>query len=287
MRIDSHHHLWEYSAADYPWISDSMSKLKRNFRVEDLRQQSASTDIRGALTVQARQSIQETEWLLEISQSDAFVLGVVGWVPLTSEEVHASLERFREFPKFRAVRHVVQDEPDDNFLLGEAFNRGVSILANFELVYDILIYPRQLEAAVTFVDRHPQQAFVLDHIAKPRVQSKRHDQEWEQGFRELARRDHVSCKFSGIVTEVRDTEWNTDVIRPYWEIALEAFGAERLMFGSDWPVCLARSTYDRWGETVTDLARELSETEQAAFWAGNVARVYQLASPVPDNSDPV
>ncbi len=276
MRIDSHHHFWDYSEAEYGWINDRMSVLKRDFGPSDLQPVMTKSKIDRVISVQARQTLDETRWLIELAKTHAFMAGVVGWVPLASDQLEKELETLGSHKKLKAVRHVVQDEPDDLFILGEAFNRGIALLKRFDLVYDILIYPKHFSAAAEFVDRHPDQAFVLDHIAKPTIDSRRFDEDWATDLRELGRRENVACKFSGVVTEVRDAEWSVELLRPYWNVALEAFGPNRLMYGSDWPVCLLKSDYARWVSVVEELTRDLSTSEQAAFWGANAKRCYKL-----------
>lgn len=278
MRIDSHHHFWKYDANEYAWISDSMSVLKRDFGPAELAPLCKATGVDGVVSVQASQSLQETERLIKIAETESLVQGVIGWVPLASSGVGMELEKLSMSPWLKGVRHVVQDESDPEFLMGAAFNKGIQRLKDFKLSYDLLIFPWQLPATIKFVDMHPDQPFVLDHIAKPAIDSTKYDSEWEKNFRELAKREHViGCKFSGIVTEVRDATWSVDLLQPYWNVALEAFGSERLMYGSDWPVILLRSEYTRWVEAVEQLTSKLSPTQQAAFWSGNVQRVYRLA----------
>lgn len=286
MLIDSHHHLWTYSAEEYPWIDEDMAILRDDFLPEHLEEVARSTGIDGFVTVQARQSIAETESLIEIAERFPRVLGVVGWVPLASPTVHEPLRRLATSPWLKGVRHVAQDEPDDRFLLRADFNRGLAMLPEFGLVYDILIYARQLPAAIEMADAHPTLPMVLDHIAKPTITDARFDVAWERDFRELAKRPHVSCKFSGIVTEIRpsadtdrDEDWSVEQIRRYWDVALDAFGPDRLMFGSDWPVCLLRTPYSRWLETVGELAGSLSPAERFALFSGNATRIYKLDVP--------
>lgn len=289
MLIDSHHHLWSYSAEEYTWIGEGMEILRDDYSPDDLEAITRTTGIEGFVTVQARQSITETESLLNIAELSPRVLGVVGWVPLASPTVSECLERYAASPWLKGVRHVAQDEPDDRFLLRADFNRGVQQLREHGLVYDLLIYARQLPAAIGLADAHPDLPLVLDHIAKPTILPDRFDEDWERHFRELAKRPNVSCKFSGVVTEIRSSAgrvaeetWSIEQIRRYWEVALEAFTVDRLMFGSDWPVCLLRTSYARWLETVGELAGGLSFTERAALFGGNAARVYRLdASPNP------
>ncbi|WP_166825126.1 amidohydrolase family protein [Thalassoroseus pseudoceratinae] len=275
-RIDSHHHFWHYDPQEYGWIGPDMGVLKRDFLPADLKTEMQANGIEGVVSVQARQTVEETDALLAFADDSEWIRGVVGWVPLAAPDVTDVLARFADRPRLKAVRHVVQDEPDDRFLLRDDFNRGIAALKPFGLVYDILIYAKQLPSTIEFVDRHPEQPFVLDHIAKPTIQMAEFDQTWADLLRELAKRPNVSCKFSGVVTEVRDTEWTVETIRPYWDVALESFGPARLMYGSDWPVCLLRSEYDRWVNCVATLASEMSSDEQSNFWAGNAIRAYGL-----------
>ena len=278
MLIDSHHHLWNYDKDEYAWISDEMSRLKQDFGSTELRRVATDSNVQGFVSVQARQTIEETNDLLSVAAEEPLIHGVVGWAPLCSKEVGTVLDRYKDTPLLKGVRHVVQDEPDDEFLLRDDFNRGISELLGRNLIYDVLIYARQLPAAVKFVDRHPDQPMILDHIAKPTVSRDNFDQFWKDHFFELSRREQVMCKFSGVVTEIRDTDWDIESIRPYWDIAIEAFTPKRLMFGSDWPVCLLRTEYQQWIDIVRELASELSESEQIDFFANNAIRSYNLAN---------
>jgi L-fuconolactonase len=276
MRIDSHHHFWKFSQAAYPWIDARMSVLQRDFLPEDLKREITGLGIDGVVSVQARQSLEETEWLLELASQHDFIRGVVGWIPLQSQDAQSEIERLSHNDLLKSVRHVVQDEPDDAFLLGEEFNRGVTWLKDYGLVYDILIFARQLPNTVRFVDQHPDQEFVLDHIAKPTIAAANFDHLWAKHFRELAKRPNVTCKFSALVTEVRDLEWTVSGLQPYWDVALEAFSPQRLMFGSDWPVCLLRSQYAAWLEAVEQLAAQLTPSEREQFWHQTATRAYHL-----------
>jgi len=276
MRIDAHHHLWHYSPAEYPWIDDAKREIARDYMPDDLRLEMSANQIDGVVSVQARQSLEETDALLDLAAQFDWIRGVVGWIPLRDANVDDVLARYASEPKLRAVRHVVQDEPDDRFLVGSDFMRGISKLAAHDLVYDLLILPHQLPAAIELVDRFPNQPFVLDHIAKPRIRMHAMDEVWRASFVELAKREHVACKFSGIITEVRDATWTVETMRPYWDIALHYFGADRLMFGTDWPVCTLRGTYSHWTSAVEELAAELSDDEQKNFWGSTAERAYGL-----------
>jgi L-fuconolactonase len=275
MVIDAHHHFWNYSAEEYGWISDEMKVLRRDFTPDDLRRETAAAGVDGVVSVQARQTTEETRWLLELAAANDFIRGVVGWAPLVSPDVGRDLERFAAHRKFKAVRHVLQDEPDDDYALRDDFNRGVGELKRFNLRYDILIFERHLPQAIKLVDRHPEQVFVLDHLAKPRVKSGEIDA-WRKNLKELARRGNVYCKASGLATEADWRGWTPAQLRPYFDAALDAFGPRRLMFGSDWPVCLLATDYGRWVKTVRGLAAGLTEAEQSRLFGGTAVEAYGL-----------
>ena len=276
MLIDSHHHLWKYSPEQYGWIDDAKQPLKKDFLGPELREIAAAGGVDGFVSVQARQIVEETQALIDIAAEEPLIKAVVGWVPLADDNVSEVLDRFKDSKILKGVRHVVQDEPDDRFILGADFNRGVSKLNDYGLVYDVLIFAKQLPASIEFVDHHASLPMVLDHIAKPTIHADAFDADWEKNFREIAKRPNLTCKFSGVVTEVRDAEWSIDTVRPYWDVALEAFTPKRLMFGSDWPVCLLRCEHKKWVDTVKELASELSADEQEDFFAGTVTRAYGL-----------
>jgi L-fuconolactonase len=276
MPIDAHHHFWRYSPAEYGWITDSMSVLRRDYLPEDLRREANAVGIDGVVSVQARQTLQETDWLLDLAEQNAdFIRGVVGWVPLVSDTVEHELGRYAGRSKLKAVRHVLQDEPDDNYMLRDDFNRGVAMLKDHDLRYDILIFDRHLPQAIRFVDRHPKQTFILDHIAKPRVRDGAISP-WRENLKELARRPNVYCKLSGVVTEADHRTWTPQQLRPYLDAALDAFGSRRLMFGSDWPVCLLACGYRRWHQIVRDFASKLTPDEQDRIFELTAVEAYGL-----------
>ena len=275
MTIDSHHHFWRYDPVQYDWIDESMRVLRRDFLPEHLRAALAEAKVDGVVSVQARQSMEETRWLLSLAREHDFIRGVVGWVPLVSDRVRDDLERFAPHPKLKAVRHVLQDEPDDRYALRDDFNRGVALLKDFGLVYDVLIYERQLPPATEFVDRHPGQRFVLDHIAKPRVREGVLSP-WRENLRALAKRENVYCKLSGVATEADWANWTPEDLRPYVEVALDAFGPRRLMFGSDWPVCLVACGYGQWHRLVTEFISRLPPDEQRRVMGETAADAYGL-----------
>jgi L-fuconolactonase len=273
--VDAHHHFWRFDPAEYDWIDDSMSALRRDFLPADLAPAMSAAGMHGAISVQARQTLDETRWLLSLAEANDFIVGVVGWVPLASPSLRAELATLAENGKLRGVRHVVQGEADPRFLERPDFNAGVNALGDFGLAYDILIYERQLPAAIAFVDRHPGQVFVLDHAGKPRVRECALEP-WRTQMRELARRPNVYCKLSGLVTEAAPQSWADTDLRPYIETMLEAFGPARVMFGSDWPVCLLASDYNRWADTVRNFTARLSASERAEIFGGSARRAYRF-----------
>lgn len=275
MLIDSHHHLWQYSEEQYPWIGPEMSVLARDFWVEELRSLADENRMDGFVTVQARQSLAETEVLLALAEDEPLIKGVVGWLDLRSPELPAQLDRFGSAAKLKGVRHVVQDEPELDFILGDAFQQGVGQLSQYDLTYDILIFAKQLPAATKFAAAHPNLRLIVDHIAKPTIDGPDVDPIYSRLMRELASLPNVTCKFSGVATEVVG-DWNIDSVRPYWDLMLDAFGPSRLMFGSDWPVCLLKTEYSRWLDVTRELTATLSETEQRQFYSETAQSAYKL-----------
>jgi L-fuconolactonase len=276
MIIDSHHHLWKYSAAEYGWISPQMMAIRRDFLPEDLEKLMHHFGIEGTVAVQARQTLEETTWLLSLAAKHPLIRGVVGWVPLTEgAAVKKKLEPLAANPKLRGVRHVVHDEADPRFILRDDFNAGIRVLPELKLRYDILIFERHLPAAIEFVDRHPKQIFIVDHVAKPRIKDKV-IAPWNQNMRELARRQNVYCKLSGMITEADYQNWTPDALQPYIDVVLAAFGPKRLMYGSDWPVILLAGEYSRWFGVVTNAISKLSKAEQDRIMGGTAAVAYGL-----------
>ena len=275
MKIDSHHHFWSYNQREYGWISDDMAQLRRDFLPSDLKKNIQECGIDGVVTVQARQTLHETNWLLELAGIHDFIKGAVVWLPFEDCKNFDIIEPFADIPEFKGVRHVIQDEMDDNFILHEDFNTGVSLLKKYDLTYDILIFERHLPQTIQFVDKHPEQRFVLDHIAKPLIKTYKL-KPWASNIRELAKRKNVWCKLSGMVTEADFKSWTPEQLKPYMETVLEAFGPERLMFGSDWPVCLAATSYKNWYELVTKFIETLSADEQAQIMGINAIEAYKL-----------
>jgi L-fuconolactonase len=272
MRLDAHQHFWSYDAAQYPWIPPG-SPLHRSWLPDDLAALQRPLGFDGSIAVQARQVVEESDWLLGLAGRHAHVQGVVGWVDLRSDRVEADLERLARHPKFVGVRHVVQEEPDDDFMLGREFQRGISKLAAYGLTYDILIYPKQLPAAIRLVENFPEQPFVLDHIAKPFIKAGTLEP-WATQLRRLAKLPNVHCKVSGMLTEADHQAWHAEQFRPYLDTVFEAFGPARLMYGSDWPVCLFAGSYEQAYRLVDDYARGVTAAERAGLFGGNAAAFY-------------
>ena len=275
MRLDSHQHFWKYDPVAYDWIDERMGVLKRDFLPEHLLPLLRQAGFDGCVAVQARQSLEETRFLLELADAHPFVVGVVGWVDLQRDDVRDQLAGFAGHPKLVGLRHIVQAEPDERFLLREDFLRGVSVLQESDLAYDILVYPRHLKVAAEFARRLRGMRLVLDHAAKPDIKSGRLD-DWRRDLRALALEPHVFCKLSGLVTEADWQSWTAEQLRPCLEAAFDCFGPERLMIGSDWPVCLMAADYGRTLRLVTDYMRDRPAHEQDAVLGGNAARLWRL-----------
>jgi len=281
MHIDSHQHFWSYSAADYPWIGAGMERLARDYLPGDLGPVAAAEGIGGTVAVQARQTLEETHWLLALAEKHPLIRGVVGWVDLRSPRVAEQLVAFVDRKHLVGVRHVVQDEPDPRFLLGPEFVRGLKSLESVGLTYDLLLYPQQLPAAAELAAQLPDQPFVLDHLAKPQIarwKSPGDMEPWRRDIASLAKQKNVCCKLSGLVTEAAWRQWSPADFAACLDIALTAFGPERLMFGSDWPVCLLSGDYAEVASIIRDVSSTLSMTEQAAIWGGTASRFYGLAN---------
>lgn len=277
--IDAHHHLWRYSPEAYDWIP-SGSALAADHLAPEFEASLAAAGVDGTIAVQARQTLGENTFLLDLADRCEAIRGVVGWVPLIEPDVDAHLGPLAARDRFVGVRHVLQDEPDDYFLRDD-FHRGLARLPAHELRYELLLFERQLPVAIRLVDRQPDLGIIVDHIAKPEVRPGRIESAWRSGMRELARRDHVlGVKFSGLVTEFPEGPIDPETIRAYFEETLGIFGVERVMFGTDWPVCLLRlDHYREWVDTVRDLVGTLSENEREAILGGNALRIYSLDPP--------
>jgi len=271
--IDCHQHFWIYKETEYPWIPKH-SPLHRDWLPSDWQAEARQVGIAASIAVQARQTVEESRWLLRLADEQPTIKGVVGWVDLRADKADAQLAELSRDPRFVGVRHVVQDEPDEKFMLRPDFLRGLARLKEFKLTYDLLIFPKHLPAAIEVVNRFPEQPFVLDHIAKPFIRDGTLSP-WREWIRELAKASHVCCKVSGLVTEARP-QWKQEDFRPYLDVVFEAFGEERIMFGSDWPVCLLSASYGQVFAVINDYVRQFAEHVRAKLLGGNAAKFYQL-----------
>jgi len=275
MIIDSHQHFWKYNPIKHTWIDDEMSAIRKDFLPSDLEKVYTENSIAGCVAVQADQTLEETDFLLKLTNENDFIRGVVGWADLRDEKIDAVLENYFDQKKLKGWRHVVQGEPDHNFLLRPDFLRGVSFLEKYEYTYDILIFPHQLGATLEFVKNFPHQKFVIDHMAKPYIKDGFYDG-WATVMKEIAKHENVHCKVSGMITEADYNSWKPEQLHPYMYLVLEAFGSERLMFGSDWPVCLVAGSYGKVKGIVSDFIKTLSTTEQKAIMGQNAVEFYNL-----------
>ncbi|MDB4377437.1 amidohydrolase family protein [Akkermansiaceae bacterium] len=275
--LDTHHHLWKYTPEEYGWIPEN-TPLQQDQLLPELKAATSAAEVTGTIAVQARQITPESDNLLAMADHSDLIRGVVGWVPLIDDAVSADLERLAPHPKFSGVRHVLQEEPDEYFLRDD-FHRGLAQLPALGLRFDLLLFQRQLPVGIRLVDRQPELGIIVDHIAKPEAHNGRIESDWRRGMKELAKRDNVlGVKFSGLVTEFNaDPEIDPDTVEAYFEESLEIFGPDRVMFGTDWPVCLLRiDSYKAWADTVRELVSQLSESEQKAILLENGERSYQL-----------
>jgi len=271
--IDAHQHFWVFDPTQYPWISNELKKLRRDFLPADLEKELAGTKLDGSIAVQARQTLEESRWLLTLADHSPLVKGVVGWVDLQSERVEEQLAELAKHPKFVGVRHVVQDEADDEFMLRPAFLRGLGRLKQFNLTYDLLTFPKHLTVARKVVEEFPEQKFVLDHISKPFIRAGTISP-WDRDIRELAKLKNVWCKVSGMVTEAKWNQWKQSDFRPYLDVVFEAFGEARLMFGSDWPVCLVAGSYGEVLGIVRDYIQLWPEASRQKILGTNATGFY-------------
>lgn len=276
MRVDSHQHFWRYNDQDYGWMSDDQGALKKDFLPADLAPHLKESGIDATIAVQARQSAEETAFLLELAKDNPNICGVVGWVDLQADGLEATLAELAAHPKLCGVRHLVEDESDSAFMLKPEFLRGVAALADYDLTYDFLVKPHQLPQAIAVAAQFPDQKFVLDHIAKPLIKES-HMLPWAAHIAELASYANVWSKVSGLVTEANWQSWQADDFTPWLDHILECFGANRLMFGSDWPVCTLAGSYGQVNSIVSDFVSNLSDNDQAAILGGNALKFYGLS----------
>jgi len=276
-RIDAHQHFWNYDISRHNWITDDMAVIRRDFLPVDLEPLLKENNINGSLAVQADQTEEETRFLLELANEYPFIKGVVGWIDLRSNDIKERLAESEQYKKLKGFRHILQGEPDDRFMLQPDFLNGIEALAEFDYSYDILVFPRHLVHVKKLVDLFPNQRFVIDHIAKPGIR-KNEIKEWEKDMREIAHHSNVWCKLSGMVTEADWKQWKKEDIYPYMDVVMESFGSKRVMFGSDWPVCLVAASYSEVKGIVDDYTASLTENEQKGIFGLNAILFYDLKS---------
>lgn len=277
IRIDTHQHFWRYRPEHYGWIDEAMGALRRDFGPADLEPALKAAGVGGTIAVEARGHVEETDQLLAIAERTPFVRGVVGWLPLTDPKLGELLERYASRPKLRGLRHWLGASNDLSYMFGEALHEGLARLASTGLSFDLMLWPPQLGSVAAFVDRHPQQVFILDHFAKPYIRAGEVEP-WRTQLRELGRRPHVYCKVSGLTTEADWRAWQASDLEPYLDAALEAFSPRRLLFGSDWPVCTLATGYERWAQTISSWASRLSAGERDRILGGTALEVYRLGA---------
>ncbi len=274
MKIDAHQHFWKYNAHRDAWIDDSMTALKRNFQPEELKSELSNCGVEGCVAIQADQSEEETSFLLDLASQNQFIKGVVGWIDLRANNINDRLGHYAKNKKFKGVRHILQAETPD-FMLEDHFTRGIKALSAFDLTYDILILPKHLGAALELVHRFPRQRFVLNHLAKPEIKDQIFSP-WKEELMALAEMPNVYCKVSGLITEAHWHKWHPDQIYPYLDIVFEAFGIERLMYGSDWPVCLLAGGYATVYELLFDYTQSFLKEDREKIFGLNAQKFYKL-----------
>jgi L-fuconolactonase len=275
MTIDSHQHFWKYEPVKHSWIDDTMSDIRKDFMPSDLEKVYQENSVDGCVAVQADQTLEETDFLLKLASENDIIKGIVGWVNFRGDDIDDVLASYHPNKKLKGFRHVVQGEADPNFLLRPNFCNGISLLEKYDYTYDILVLPHQLGATLEFAKRFPNQKFVIDHIAKPYIKDGFYDG-WATLMTEIGKQQNVSCKLSGMITEADYNTWTPEQIHPYMYLVLEAFGSERTIFGSDWPVCLVAGQYKQVKQLVTDFIATLSSSEQKAIMGKNAIRFYNL-----------
>ena len=277
LRIDAHQHFWKYDSVTYSWISDAMWVIRRDYTPADLLPLLRAAEMDGCVTVQVNQTEVENKEMLVLAEQNDFIRGIVGWIDLQHPEVEFRLEWYKDaYPKLKGFRHILQGERDRALMLKPAFKRGIGSLRKFGYTFDILIFPDQLGYTREFVASFPDQPFIIDHIAKPYIKDRFITEEWKDAIRAVAAYPNVSCKISGMVTEADWKNWKPEHFRPYLDAVVDSFGPERIVFGSDWPVCLVAAEYAQVIGIVEDYFAGFSADEQAAFFGGNATRFYNL-----------
>jgi L-fuconolactonase len=277
MIIDAHHHLWKFNTADYGWMDESMSILKQDYMPADLEKHLEGANVSGTIVVQARQKLEETRWLLELAGKHQFIKGVVGWADICSDKLQGQLDEFTDDSNLVGMRHVIHDEPDDDFMLRPAFIKGMEKLVQYNLTYDLLLFPKHLQRSVELVSLFPDQRFVLDHISKPFIKAGIQDP-WREDIATLAAQPNVWCKISGMVTEAHPEHWKYDDFIPYMDTVVEAFGTDRIMLGSDWPVCRLAGEYQQVMDIPHQYFKDMDPAEKEKIFRLNCIECYELTT---------
>ncbi|WP_295768260.1 amidohydrolase family protein [uncultured Mucilaginibacter sp.] len=274
-KIDAHQHFWKFDPVRDNWITEEMDVIRRDFLPQDLMHILMHNQMQGCVAVQASQTEKENQFLLELASTTPFIKGVVGWIDLQADDVEEQLKHYGKIDKMVGFRHVLQGEPQRDLMLKPKFKRGISLLHKYGFTYDVLIFADQLKYTAQLVAEFPKQQFVIDHIAKPDIKNKQ-VAEWEKEIRKVAKHPNVYCKISGMVTEANWYDWEEEDFKPYMDVVFDAFGIDRLMFGSDWPVCMVAGGYNRVVKMVRHYLEPFSDMDKAKFWGGNAIKFYNL-----------
>ena len=274
--IDAHQHFWQVGRFDYPWMSSDLGVLYRDYLPYDLAPILKQNGVAQTVLVQASNSIAESRWLLELADANSFIAGVVGWVDLMSPDGEAQLNELSAHPKFKGVRHLVESEPEDDWLINPAVLSSLRRLATYGLSYDLLVHTRHLRHVPEVAESCPELRFVIDHLAKPPI-AQNEIKEWARALKPVADYQNIHCKLSGLVTEANWSSWQTNDLRPFVDCVLELFGPERMMFGSDYPVCLLAASYDRVLDAFQELLKYLSDSDRDKIFSKNAAAFYRLS----------
>ncbi len=275
-KIDAHQHFWEYNTAEFDWITDDMHVIRKNFLPEDLKPLLVENNIDGCVAVQTKQTEDENNFLLRLADENDFIKGIVGWIDLMAADIEEKLTYWNQEKKLKGFRHILQGEKNRALMLEPKFKKGINLLQKFNFTYDILIYPDQLQYALELVKSFPEQKFVIDHLAKPYIKTNEIET-WQKDIEDFKQIENVYCKISGMVTEAEWNNYSVQTFKPYLDIVTETFGTKKIMYGSDWPVCLvAASAYKDVMQVAKDYFSSFSENEQKDFFGNNAVFFYNL-----------
>jgi L-fuconolactonase len=275
LRIDSHQHFWNFDPEKFDWITEEMSLIKKDFLPGDLKYILQENNFDGCITVQVEQTEEENDFLLKAAQDNEFIKGVVGWIDLQLENIDERLAYYKQFERLKGFRHILQGEKKRDLMLSPQFKRGISLLSKYNFTYDVLIFPDQLVFAKQLVKEFPKQKFVIDHLAKPYIKDGRIE-EWKKDMEAIGSFENVYCKISGMVTEADWKNWKAKDFFPYLDVVVKSFGTNRIMYGSDWPVCLVAASYEQVLDIVREYFSSFSKNEQDLFFGGNAVKFYNI-----------